>query len=207
MAPLQSGWLAAAYEATGWVADERGLGGEQSLDGLPWSLRADALWEAWVEAILEDFARRVGAELASGRRGETRRVIAWQARPRTLSHLVPDFVVVRPEHHVFVDAKYKPHLLDVRRLGWEGVSAEVRDAHRADVHQALAYAGLSGAPAVDTVLAYPVASGGPALFSAADLPVGARRSRLVLAGLPFGFSGPAERDAVIAQFERLLRSG
>lgn len=203
---LHSGWLTAAWEAMGWVADERGLGGEQTLDGLPWSLRADALWEAWVESWLSDLARRLGAELLSGRRGETRRALAWSGRPRTLAHLVPDFLLVRPDHHIFVDAKYKPHLMDVRRLGWDGVSQELRDSHRADVHQALAYAGLSAAPRVDTVLAYPVRSGASLTPSAADLPVGARRARLVLAGLPFGFSGPAERDASIGELERLVRA-
>lgn len=204
---LRSGWLTAAWEAMGWVADERGLGGEQSLDGLPWSLRADALWEAWVEAWLADVARRLGAELLSGRRGETRRALAWSGRPRTLAHLVPDFALVTPEHWVFVDAKYKPHLLDVRRLGWDGVSPELREAHRADVHQALAYAALSAAPRVDTALVYPVPTGTASPTpSSADLPVGSRRGRLVLAGLPFGFSGAAEREASTAALERLLRS-
>ncbi|HYS81659.1 MAG TPA: hypothetical protein VEM76_13170 [Anaeromyxobacteraceae bacterium] len=204
---LRSGWLAAAWEAMGWVADERGLGGEQTLDGLPWSLRADALWEAWVEGWLEDVARRLGAQLLSGRRGETRRALAWHGRPRTLSHLVPDFVLVTPEHHVFVDAKYKPHLMDVRRVGWDSFPQELRDAHRADVHQALAYAALSPAPRVDTVLAYPVPSSlaAPPL-SEADLPAGSRRARLILAGLPFGFSGPADREASVGSLERLFRS-
>jgi hypothetical protein len=204
---LRSGWLAAAWEAMGWVADERGLGGEQTLDGLPWSLRADALWEAWVESWLEDVARRLGARLLSGRRGETRRALEWHGRPRTLSHLVPDFVLVTPEHHVFVDAKYKPHLMDVRRMGWDSVSQDVRDAHRADVHQALAYSALSPAPRVDTVLAYPVPSSTAAPpLSEADLPVGPRRARLILAGLPFGFSGPSEREGSLGALERLLRS-
>jgi len=85
-----------------------------------------------------------------------------------------------------------------------------RDAHRADVHQAPAYASLAENDEVSTVLAYPVSSrDGDSATAApagiADLAAGRRRVRLILAGLPFGFPGPAGRDRALAAWERTLR--
>lgn len=56
---------------------------------------------------------------------------------------------------IWVDAKYKAHLSLLARYGWSGLSDAVRDAHRADLHQALAYSALSSADQIDSVLAYP----------------------------------------------------
>ena len=35
-------WVADALQAMGWVAEERGLGGARSLDGMSWDLAVDA---------------------------------------------------------------------------------------------------------------------------------------------------------------------
>jgi len=57
--PAASEWLRDAVEAMAWVAEERGLGGARSLDGLAWDLSIDCVWEAWIAA----FARRLGGRL------------------------------------------------------------------------------------------------------------------------------------------------
>ena len=202
---LRSTWLQAGWEAMAWVSEERGLGGERNLDGLPWTLASETLWEAWVETILDDVALRLGARVAAGRRGNTVRAFAWSRPPRTIGHLAPDFVIELPGHTVFVDAKYKPHLEDAARIGWDRVATAARDAHRADVHQALAYASLSDQPRVDTVLAYPVPYGADLPFTTAELPAGNRLVRLMLLGLPFGFEGPGQRDRTLGAVENALR--
>lgn len=203
---LGSAWFTAALEAVGWVTEERGLGGARTLDGLPWSLAVDRLWESWVEAVLHDVAARTGARLEAGRTGATVRPLAWRSGPRTMGSLVPDFAVRLPGRVAWVDAKYKGHLADTRYFGWHGLSEREREAHRADLHQALAYASLSEESIVSTVLAYPVPSG-------EDLPEpgvaevlrGERRVRLLLVGVPFGFRGPEERERVLRRWEDLLR--
>ena len=69
--------------------------------------------------------------------------------------LAPDVELRSVERVVWIDAKYKPHLQLLAHRGWSGVSEEIRREHRADLHQALAYAFLADAAQVDTLLLYP----------------------------------------------------
>ena len=89
--PIAPDWLRLGVEAMGWVRDERGLGGARSLDGLPWSLPANSVWEAWVEAFLHSLALRLGGRLSTGRQGSTRRPFLWRSHVRSMGHLAPDF--------------------------------------------------------------------------------------------------------------------
>ncbi len=57
--------------------------------------------------------------------------------------LIPDTGLRGLQRVVWVDAKYKAHLSLLARHGWHGLTDAVRDAHRADLHQALAYTALS----------------------------------------------------------------
>jgi CubicO group peptidase (beta-lactamase class C family) len=59
-----------------------------------------------------------------------------------------------------IDAKYKAHFLELQRIGWAGAAEAIRESHRADLHQALAYGLLADTPVVETVLAYPLADPG-----------------------------------------------
>ncbi|RKH73159.1 hypothetical protein D7W81_04570 [Corallococcus aberystwythensis] len=120
--------------------------------------------------------------------------------------LVPD-VALRGSHRViWVDAKYKAHLSQLAQHGWRRLTEAVRDAHRADLHQALAYANLAAMDCVDTVLAYPDlgTSQEPPLFAVATLASGKRRVRLILASLPFGFRGPDHREKTLSAWQNAL---
>ena len=122
--------------------------------------------------------------------------------------LIPDTGLRGPERVIWVDAKYKAHLSLLSQYGWRGLKEAVRDAHRADLHQALAYAALTDAARVDTVLAYPeLGNGHCPSMAIATLASGRRRVRLVLAGLPFGFRSPSQRDLVLRRWRRLLDPG
>ena len=206
-------WLRLAIEAIGWVRDERGLGGARSLDGLPWSLPVNSLWEAWVEAFLQSLAVRLGGRLFTGREGSTSRPLVWRTHTRSLGHLAPDFLLEFPGRSVWIDAKYKDHLRRMTVQDWSALPAALRDSHRADLHQALAYAMLAQSPCVDTLLVYPSAAE-PAgesgtlepPFALADLVSGERHVRLGLGSIPFGFKGPAHRESVTAAWEKILRS-
>jgi hypothetical protein len=169
----------------------------------------NCLWEAWVETLLVEVALRLGARLEVGRRRETVRPLIWKDTVRSLSHLVPDFIVRLPGRAVCVDAKYKRHLELLCARRWEGLSEAVREAHRADVHQALACAGAAPERVVDTVLVYPVAGvgrGAAGSVSVAELSAGERRVRLLLVGLPFGFHGAGDREATLGLLEQPLRA-
>jgi 5-methylcytosine-specific restriction endonuclease McrBC regulatory subunit McrC len=132
--------------------------------------------------------------MRSGRRGETVAPLHWSdSSHRSLGHLVPDIVVTRPSSVWVVDAKYKAHFADIDEGGWRRMADEIRESHRADVHQVLAYSALFDAPEITATLAYPLRlDTWQSLHqrgldrTVADLYNGSRHLKLELWGLPFG---------------------
>jgi hypothetical protein len=187
--------LREGLRAMGWIADERGLGGGRTSDGLAWTLPLEQLWERYVERIVVDEAARSGGRVRIGRLGETTVPLPWNdPSHRALGHLVPDFVVHRPHGIEIVDAKYKAHFADLDTTRWAAFADEVKESFRADLHQALAYAAVVGmASSVTTTLLYPVRQ---ALFDelrlhgrdrvVAAIPVGAHSLELQMRAVPFG---------------------
>jgi hypothetical protein len=137
-----------------------------------------------------------GGQLFVGHKGQTVFPLHWtDPGLRSLGHLTPDLVLRRhDELHVF-DAKYKAHFAELDVAGWMRMAEGIRESHRADMHQALAYAALFDAPRITTTLVYPLR---PETFAAlhargrdvarAELLHGGRQLVLELQGLPFGRS-------------------
>lgn len=181
-------------KAMSWIYDERGLGGGRTLDGLAWHLPLAEAWEAYVETVIREEAARTGGEVRVGRLRETIFPITWSDPiHRSLGHLEPDIVVRHGRRVQIVDAKYKSHLVELDDYGWRRFADDLRDGHRADVHQVLAYAALFDASEVKASLVYPLrwetwkslnARGRDR--SSAELLHGGRRVHLELRGLPFG---------------------
>jgi hypothetical protein len=186
--------LRLGIEAISWIVDERGLGGGNERDGLAWVLPLEELWESYVESVYRKEAASAGGEVRVGRLGETLFPLNWtDSTHRTLGHLVPDMVIRRGHSVQVVDAKYKSHLAEVDDVGWRHFEQEARAAHRADLHQILAYASLYEAEQVTATLVYPIRQSTYIALrerhregSFAELLHGGRRVRLELRGLPFG---------------------
>lgn len=186
--------LRSGLEALGWVVDERGLGGGREMDGLAWSMRLDELWENYVEATVRREAAATGGSVRVGRKRETVFPLEWtDPSHRSMGQLIPDIVVFRGNTVHIVDAKYKAHLAELDEHGWHRFTTDVREAHRADIHQVLAYSSLYAADEVKATLVYPLRqSTYEALHSrgrdvsTANLLHGARQVRLELRGMPFG---------------------
>lgn len=186
--------LRRGIEAIAWIVDERGLGGGNERDGLAWVLPLAKLWESYVESIYRREVADIGGEVKVGRLGETVFPLNWSdPAHRTLGHLVPDIVIQRGRSVQVVDAKYKAHLAEVDDTGWRRFEEETREAHRADIHQILAYASLYEAEEVTATLVYPLRRSTYIALrerhrdrSFAELLHGGRRVRLELRGLPFG---------------------
>ncbi len=143
-------------DAIEWTVDERGLAGLSDLAGLSWRLDMAAFFEAWVESIAAWTAARVGATLRSGREERTRVVMDWSPPfAGSQGSLLPDVVLEREDVVVILDAKYKQHAADIERLGWHAVGEVLRQRHREDLLQALAYSTLFEAPRIVTLLVYP----------------------------------------------------
>jgi hypothetical protein len=198
-----SGWIAEATQAMGWVAEQRGLGGARVLDGMSWDLPIDEVWEAWVDSFVSALAPRCG--LTALRRGDTARRLNWETSLSSMRMLIPDSGLRGLGRVVWVDAKYKAHLQMLAHRGWSGLEEGVRDAHRADLHQALAYAALDEVERVDSLLVYPDLSPDdrrrPAIATVAS---GRRRVRVLLIGLPFGFHSPDHREKTLAEWREML---
>jgi 5-methylcytosine-specific restriction endonuclease McrBC regulatory subunit McrC len=198
-----SEWVAAAVEAMTWVAEERGLGGSRSLDGLAWDISINAVWEAWVASFSADLGRHIG--MVASPFQAARRFLRWEGPVRSMGALIPDVELRGNNRVVWLDAKYKRHLDLLARRGWQGVSDEVRAEHRADLHQALAYSSLADVPQVDTLLVYPGDEyNHRSHTTVATVTSGRRRVRLILASVPFGFRNLEHQEQCLRSFRELL---
>lgn len=199
--PMRSPSFQEGVQAIEWTIEERGLAGLSDLEGLPWSLPMEQFFEAWVEAILAHVARRTGAILKTGRLRETLVPIRWEpAHTGTQTALIPDHWLEWPWGTLIVDAKYKRHWEEPDWRDHSDWSETLREDHRRDLLQVLAYAGLASGERVIACLVYPcrpetwqsLAARGR-LFLKAQVPAQGRSVRLWLTAVPMWPS--AERYA------------
>jgi len=179
-------------EAIEWTVEERGLGGLSELNGLAWNMSMSDFFEAWVETVLRKVARSVGGQLKTGRRRETVAPLRWDP-PFSGSQrsLVPDFRLELESAAVIIDAKYKRHWEELVDRKWAAQDESLREEHRADLFQALAYANLARSRSVVTCLVYPCTlqtwqslCARDRVFQEAELPAGDRQIRVWLTALP-----------------------
>lgn len=189
--------LLEGLRAMGWIVDERGLGGGRTSDGLAWTLPLEQLWERYVESLLRVEAGLTGGQVRVGRSGETVVPLAWDdPSHRALGHLVPDFVVHRPDGIEIVDAKYKSHFADLDANRWSALAEETQASMRADLHQVLAYAATAGsAEKIRATLIYPVRRSLYEDLEQTDraetkalIPLGSREITLRIRAVPFGIA-------------------
>lgn len=154
--PLSLRVFREGLEAMNWTFDERGLAGLSELSGLSWRMDMEVFFESWVETIAEACAARTGSRVRSGRLSQTKVPLDWMpAGSGSQRALIPDVVIERDDFVMVLDAKYKRHAEEIGRIGWSNVSDELREQHRADVLQALAYSTLFDKPRTIACLVYP----------------------------------------------------
>ncbi|MDP2872763.1 MAG: hypothetical protein Q8P31_09525 [Bacillota bacterium] len=154
---LPSGFLAEGLEALGWLVDQRGLAGTSETDGIPWVLPMHSLFERWVEHVVRSWARQFGGVVRSARAGETLVPIQWASSYySSMSSLQPDLVVRAADRVIIFDAKYKGHFMELEQERWQLQGEEMRQEHRHDLHQVLAYAAAYEAEHVVAALVYPM---------------------------------------------------
>jgi hypothetical protein len=179
-------------QAIEWTVQDRGLAGLSDLEGLPWSMSMDEFFEAWAETVLAGVARKIGGVLRTGRQRQTVTPLSWD--PPYLGSqksLVPDLVLEREDQTVIVDAKYKEHWEEMQQTRWTNLDEEIRERHREDLLQVLAYANLSTKQRTIVCLVYPCQEETwkslrerNLLFNRASIGVGTRRVDLALTALP-----------------------
>ncbi len=196
--------------AIDWTVDERGLAGLSDLSGLAWRMDMETFFEAWVESVAESAALRTGARVRTGRRHETRVPLDWKpASAGSQRSLIPDVILDRPDVVVVLDAKYKRHADQIERLGWLNTDDALREQHRNDVLQALAYSTLFEAPRIVACLVYPaspetwrrlVERGRVSMR--AKVRSGVRNVELALVAVPLS----GDRDAASAAIQEIVRT-
>jgi hypothetical protein len=179
-------------DAIEWTVDERGLAGMSDLRGLPWVMSMEAFFEAWAETVLSRVARHSGGVVKTGRQRETVVPLSWD--PPYLGSqksLIPDVVLERDDITVIVDAKYKDHWEEMQETRWRNLDEELRERHRSDLLQVLAYSTIARSPRVLVCLAYPCREETwlslrerGLLFHRASVPAANRRVDLLLTAFP-----------------------
>jgi hypothetical protein len=156
--PLAGPDFFSGLNAITWTTDETGLGGTTDWRGLPWKMPMERFYEAWVETVFASYIKRFGGFLRVGRRMETIAPIAWeQSYLGSQKYLLPDLVIEQEDRMIFIDAKYKDHMEELRLHRWGEIEEEIRERHREDLLQVLAYSTLSDHKAITACLAYPCA--------------------------------------------------
>ncbi len=194
-------------EAIEWTAEERGLAGLSDLRGLPWAMSMEQFFESWVETIMSQVVRRLGGELRSGRERKTVVPLNWDPPYRgSQKSLIPDLVIERDGTTIIIDAKYKEHWEDLQQRRWTDLEEELRERHRADLLQVLAYSTVARTPKVLVCLAYPCNEerwlslrARNLLLHRASLPLTDRRVELVLAAFPLSTHIIAEAVSLMVE--------
>ncbi|MBT9134649.1 MAG: hypothetical protein DDT38_01388 [Firmicutes bacterium] len=190
--PFKASVFRDGIQAMEWTVDERGLAGIGDLQGLPWVMSMETFFEAWVETVVVELAKRIGGTLRVGRKRETIAPVDWEP-PYSGSqrYLAPDVVLEREDETIVFDAKYKRHWEDINWNTWVDVNEEIKEQHRHDFMQVLAYSTLSDAKKNTCCLVYPCLSSTMEslrqrgrTFHRAYVGFGSRRVKLLLLAVP-----------------------
>lgn len=159
--PLRTEVFRNGLQAMEWSIDDRGLAGVGDLQGIPWVMAMEEFFEAWVETVVSELAKRIGGVLRTGRKRETVVPLVWDP-PYTGSqkYLLPDVILERlspagQEEIIIFDAKYKGHWEELNYDRWSNLDDELRERHREDLLQVLAYSTFFGSKKITSCLVYP----------------------------------------------------
>jgi len=116
-------------------------------DCTAWRVDFTDVFEKFVQHVFREVAKETGGRLLANYKfkGYTFRQNAWE-----LNHIEPDAILQKEELLVFIDAKYKSHLYNKYE-----VSEFLKDEHRHDLHQIMAYTSFSKTKAKIGILCYP----------------------------------------------------
>lgn len=148
--------LSKGLEAIEWTIDEKGLAGIGDLSGIPWSMSMESLFEAYIEAICDNVAKKRGGTLTSGRNRETIKPIEWDPPyVGSQKYLLPDVIIEQSNETTIIDAKYKSHWEDLNWKSWDQLEEEIQNRHRQDLFQVLSYAVTRSDENTTCCLVYP----------------------------------------------------
>lgn len=207
--PLRSDSFLDGLQAIEWTVEDRGLAGVSDLDGIPWTMPMERFFEAWIETVFRRVATDTGAVMRVGRTNETTAPLSWHP-PYVGSQrsLIPDVRLEWPTATLIIDAKYKRHWEEMQVSSWARADEQLREAHRQDLMQVLAYANLAATSRVIACLAYPCSvetwkslAERDRIIHCADVSTGLRAVELWLTAIPMAVAG----DEIVRYYSARLR--
>jgi 5-methylcytosine-specific restriction endonuclease McrBC regulatory subunit McrC len=206
---MRTDFFLEGLQAINWTVEDRGLAGISDLEGIPWTMPMEQFFEAWVETVMRCVSRQLGGAIKAGRRRETVSPLAWD--PPYLGSqrsLVPDIILEIDGTSFIADAKYKRHWEEFQQRDWAAQSASLREQHRTDLLQVLAYSNLAATANIVCCLVYPCSQetweslkGRRRLFHQAELPNRGRSIQVWLTAVPMG----TPINAIAAPFVQQIR--
>jgi hypothetical protein len=117
------------------------------IDGTAWRVDFADVFEKFVQYIFKEVAKSIGGKFIPNLKinSNTRNKFQWN-----LNNLEPDGVLLKGELIFFIDAKYKSHLYNKYDQ-----SESLKEEHRKDLHQILAYSSFNDAKNKIGFLCYP----------------------------------------------------
>jgi Holliday junction resolvase-like predicted endonuclease len=118
------------------------------VDATGWRVDFAEVFEKFVQHIFKEVAKELGGRFLANYK--LKGYSSLQRNSWELSHLEPDGILQKDDLLVFVDAKYKSHLYNKFNAG-----DSLKDSHRHDLHQIMAYSSFSTAESKIGMLCYP----------------------------------------------------
>ncbi|MEN5054518.1 hypothetical protein [Sphingobacterium kitahiroshimense] len=119
----------------------------QLVDSIAWRVDFNEVFEKFVQHIFKEYAKESGSQLFTNFkfRSNKSNSFSWE-----LKQLEPDAILKKDTIDVFIDAKYKAHLFNKYDQ-----SEKLKEEHRRDLHQILAYNSFSTSLVKYGFLCYP----------------------------------------------------
>lgn len=117
------------------------------IDGTAWRVDYSNVFEKFIQFLFKELSKEIGGHLYSNLKfhSRTSKYYSWELR-----HLEPDVIYQKGKALLFIDAKYKSNLYNRY-----GISEMLKEEHRRDLHQILAYNSFSATESKFGCLCYP----------------------------------------------------
>lgn len=201
------------FKYSKWLLYQQGLGGPDDGEGLPWAVCSEELYELWVGYIAQKWAKNIGASIKTSSNRSSIIPIDWNVQyEKTMSYLIPDYVVERDEEVWVFDAKYKNLIKDLVDFQWYQLDDSTKEAHRSDLHQILAYSSAYNKDKIVSILAYPFDYIGKSEKLIKYTRIGkfsqtfGRNVWIVLIPIPMGYTGMGGLQNVVGEIIAILNN-
>lgn len=116
-------------------------------DSTAWKVDFSDVFEKFVQYIFRLVAKEIGGRIYTNYKfyANSKKFYSWE-----LKHIEPDAIYQKKDLQVFIDAKYKSNLYNKY-----GISENLKEDHRHDLHQIMAYSSFSKTGLKNGLLCYP----------------------------------------------------